>query len=343
MSKEKILSFIMPTYNSAEYISETLKSIVRMVNNNEEYVELILVDDGSNDNTIAIIENFAANHRFVKIIRNAHRGVSAARNLGINYAIGKYITFLDSDDYFSSNFVDIFIKLATSEADVIFADVKGINKNADLKNATESNKLDIIESLFKIGRFNIHPGIPAKFFKLSFFKEHKITYNSNMVLGEDMVVNVEAIVGANHIFLSKDEFYFVKESHSMRYFNKLNLLSQKVFLSVISEQLSSFKNKIRVNDILTIARLKAMSVIVERYFGPLYSTGNYKLLDLKEMLKNEVKNLGIDQAVKRSDFDKNLSLRYRVIRILLVLSAYGASIIFTYRLDQIKRYNRFRD
>ena len=64
---------------------------------------------------------------------------------------------------------------------------------------------------------------------------------------------------------------------------------------------------------------------------------------LKEMLKNEVKNLGIDQAVKRSDFDKNLSLRYRVIRILLVLSAYGASIIFTYRLDQIKRYNRFRD
>jgi glycosyltransferase involved in cell wall biosynthesis len=87
-----VVSVIIPAYNSAPYIRETLESVLSQTH---PPLEVIVVDDGSSDDTAAIVQSY--NGR-VRLLQQEHRGVSAARNLGIRQAQGDYVAFLDSDD-----------------------------------------------------------------------------------------------------------------------------------------------------------------------------------------------------------------------------------------------------
>lgn len=100
MENNDLVSIIIPVYNSSKYIEETIKSIEKQTYNN---YEAIFVDDGSNDNSIEIIEKYKVKNPEIKIIKIAHQGVSKARNIGIKEAKGRYLTFLDSDDIWLEN------------------------------------------------------------------------------------------------------------------------------------------------------------------------------------------------------------------------------------------------
>ena len=106
LMSDKFLSIVIPAYNSEKYIEKNLMFLSRQTSNN---FEVIVVDDGSTDNTCevseACLENFKINHRVIRCEEN--RGQSVARNIGINYSRGKYILFLDSDDFAENNLVQI--------------------------------------------------------------------------------------------------------------------------------------------------------------------------------------------------------------------------------------------
>ena len=90
------VSIIVPVYNVKKYITQCIDSVL-----NQEYIniELILIDDGSNDGSEIICEEYAQKDDRIKVIHKKNEGQSIARNLGIDIASGKYIFFLDSDDY----------------------------------------------------------------------------------------------------------------------------------------------------------------------------------------------------------------------------------------------------
>ena len=92
----KIISVIIPVYNVENYIEKCLNSIVNQTYNN---LEIIIIDDGSTDNSIAIAEKIAENDKRIRIISQVNQGVSSARNLGLDNASGEYILFIDSDDW----------------------------------------------------------------------------------------------------------------------------------------------------------------------------------------------------------------------------------------------------
>lgn len=98
----KKLSIISTFYNSAKYISKCLDTLVEQDIPESDY-EIILVDDGSPDNTIEIAEQYAAKHPNIRIIRQENKGVSEARNVGIRAAEGKYMCIVDPDDYIAKN------------------------------------------------------------------------------------------------------------------------------------------------------------------------------------------------------------------------------------------------
>lgn len=112
----KILSVIIPVYNLGNYVANPLNSLLPQAN---EKVEVLIIDDGSTDNTINIVEDIVKRYkdRDVKIIHKKNGGVSSARNLGIKRANGKYIYFLDGDDFVSNDFVSRV--LAFQEFDVL--------------------------------------------------------------------------------------------------------------------------------------------------------------------------------------------------------------------------------
>lgn len=109
------LSIIIPTYNREKYIEECIQTAAMQCNYDNE---IIVVDDGSTDNTIRILENSAIK---VKILRQKHLGACAARNYGLQNAVGEYITFLDSDDYYIKDMLgEMIYSTDSNDSDIIF-------------------------------------------------------------------------------------------------------------------------------------------------------------------------------------------------------------------------------
>ncbi|MCC9137341.1 glycosyltransferase family 2 protein [Pontibacter silvestris] len=115
-----LVSVIMPAYNAGKYIAESIKSVVL-----QTYVnwELIVIDDGSTDNTASLVKGFVRSDCRIKYLYQENGKQGKARNTGISAAKGKYIAFIDSDDLWLSEKLEIQIKcFSKSEADLIFSD-----------------------------------------------------------------------------------------------------------------------------------------------------------------------------------------------------------------------------
>ena len=96
-TKSPLVSVVMPTYNAAEYLPETLAGLTKQTFSN---FEVIFVDDGSQDGTVALLQDFAAKDGRAIVLQQEHQYAGAARNLGMRHARGKYFLFLDADDFF---------------------------------------------------------------------------------------------------------------------------------------------------------------------------------------------------------------------------------------------------
>ena len=114
------LSIIMPIYNTGKYLHKCIKSILSQTLTN---FELILVDDGSVDESGQICDEYAAKDARIKVIHKKNEGVSIARNTGIEVAAGEYIGFIDSDDWIESDMYEKLYNLAKSkECDIVMCD-----------------------------------------------------------------------------------------------------------------------------------------------------------------------------------------------------------------------------
>lgn len=112
-----ILSIIMPIYNVESYVEQCLVSIINQDNSN---FELIIIDDGSKDKSLSICEKYARIDKRIYIYQKENGGLSSARNLGISKVRGKYIAFVDSDDYISSNMFKTLVDTAQQyDADIV--------------------------------------------------------------------------------------------------------------------------------------------------------------------------------------------------------------------------------
>lgn len=112
---EKV-SVIIPAYNAEKYIKECLDSVL---NQTYKDVELVIVNDGSKDGTKSILDTYAARHCNIKVIHTENGGVSRARNIGLDYAMGDYVMFLDSDDLLVANAIEILLSdLKNNAADI---------------------------------------------------------------------------------------------------------------------------------------------------------------------------------------------------------------------------------
>lgn len=114
------ISIIIPAYNVDKYIEKCIDSVLRQTYKN---FEVIVVDDGSTDNTAFIVDNFENMDKRIKVIHKENCGLSAARNTGLKVATGKYIMFLDSDDWIEEKCCSIALNsLVSSNADIVIFD-----------------------------------------------------------------------------------------------------------------------------------------------------------------------------------------------------------------------------
>ena len=96
------ISVIMPVYNTSQYLRRSIESVL---NQTYKDFELICINDGSTDNSLEILQEYATHDPRIKIINQENKGLSGARNSALEIAQGEWITFVDSDDFITNNFI----------------------------------------------------------------------------------------------------------------------------------------------------------------------------------------------------------------------------------------------
>ena len=113
MENRGLVSVIVPVYNTENYIGRCINSILQQ---SYSFFELLLIDDGSSDDSGLIVEEYAKKDSRIHVFHQVNAGVSAARNLGIKEAHGEYVTFIDSDDYINK---DCLLNLVVPDYDLV--------------------------------------------------------------------------------------------------------------------------------------------------------------------------------------------------------------------------------
>ena len=204
--KLPLVSVVIPVYNVEKYLEECLNTIINQTYSN---IEVIVVNDGSTDSSGVIAEKFLTIDSRLTVIHKVNGGLSDARNAGMSIATGKYITFIDSDDYVDYHFVETLTELAEK----INADIVQSNNSRDPSRlGTGSKKYSVMhgnEAFVKLMKYKtISPTAWAKLYKLSIFSNNDLKFPVGR-LHEDTALLYKLIYHANKIIhLDRTLYYY---------------------------------------------------------------------------------------------------------------------------------------
>lgn len=195
-----LLSIIIPVYNVEKYLQKCLESIIFQLTIEEE---LIILNDGSTDNSKKICEKYKGEN--IKFIDKENEGCSITRNKGVEIAKGKYVWFIDSDDFIEDNSIKEIRKIINKEeVDVILFGcnkLEGLETKKFIPSRENYTKYTIYEEP------DIFNGVCTKIYKASIIKEKGIKFNPISQMGEDLVFNFKYFFYANKIQIIKKSFY----------------------------------------------------------------------------------------------------------------------------------------
>ena len=194
-NEKKLISIVIPVYNAEMTIKQCLESIICQVN---EDVEILLVNDGSTDNSESICNSYVEKYSFISLINKNNGGVSSARNEGIKNARGKYLITLDSDDELSKDAICILKRYLPCNDLIaygyrqrqIYTEKKIVENDVWFDNKLE---FSIIEKT-NFPEFYCRALLSSpcnKVYDLSIIKKQKIYYDESISLGEDLLFNIK--------------------------------------------------------------------------------------------------------------------------------------------------------
>ncbi len=216
-----LVSVIVPVYNTKEcYLSKCIKSLTL-----QDYIniEIILVDDGSNEITAELCDNIAFENDKIKVFHKTNGGVSSARNLGLEKAEGEYILFVDSDDWVDTDYVSTLLN-ATQNFNADMAITKFYYEPSNVVNCIEEYSTQIFnnnELVFNIvSSEQIGGFLCNKIFKAKLIKS-KLDTNLHYCEDLDFVLNYAKSV-KTAIFINKQTYHYFKNEGSVTAFGNYN-------------------------------------------------------------------------------------------------------------------------
>lgn len=239
--KNQMVSVIVPIYNAEEYLERCINSILSQSYTN---IEIILVDDGSIDSSPIICDNYEQKDKRIKVIHQKNSGVSVARNNGVLSANGKYITFIDSDDW-----IDIdAIKHMVSTIQKTQADLVEIGIEHVYETGSEVRKVENIEFLKTSDIFvwynEYYPylwSVWGALYLTDLVKEN-IRFSANMTFGEDNLFNLEYLSICNSVCIINEIGYYYNRANEISAGCKCHQNMDDYMLLVADKTISLLKN-----------------------------------------------------------------------------------------------------
>lgn len=264
--EEDQVSIIIPIYNEEDKIIRNIESVL---NSDYENIQIILVNDNSSDNTIKILNRYILEEERIVLINNEkNMGAAFSRNIALDKATGKYVIFLDADDWIEPDFVSTLVQNANKDN----LDIVQINyikeekdqsipqKHFKVKKEIYSGKEDILENIKAVisnnkledSYFSHIRSISGKIFKRSLIeKKEKIRFKEDLVLSENIFFNLEYMLRAKKIkYIQKYLIHFTKDKSSITN----SYIEEEKIKKEVKRSIKYMKESIR--DVKTIYKLE---------------------------------------------------------------------------------------
>lgn len=248
MKDNSLISLIIPVYNTSEYLSRAVESAISQTLQN---IELILVDDGSNDGSEEICNSYARKHKNVHVLHKENDGVTSARKRGLNVARGDYIGFMDSDDWIEPNMYENLLSLAIiHDADIVcsgyYMDSRDTIEIDGLPEGLYDDKLFLMNNLIYLENTE-EKGIDAsnwsKLFRKSVLYDNYMNLDNAITLSEDMAVTIASILDSKRVFISHKSYY-----HYTKRKDSATASSDPLFFERISKMLEYVREKLSLTE-----------------------------------------------------------------------------------------------
>ena len=322
MNNNDLISIIVPVYNVEPYLSKCLNSIINQTYRN---LEIILVDDGSTDNSGKICDEYKLNDNRIKVIHQENHGIGFVRNIGLKECTGKFVAFVDSDDYIANDMIYIlYNKIIEYGADISCCANYRIERNNNIKisGANFKNKEVFCKNeIFK----NYLQGVFGfclwnKLFKHALIKNMQFSRNR---VGEDMIFLTQAFNYAGLVCGCDNAlYYYVKRETSLT--ESMKKSNNKIEIFRVNKQIFEFiKNNKK--DCLKIAVNNYVRFLTELYQN-IYLKKNSEILkkliiEEKAVNREEIKSFIDIKGTKKVKVYCLLYCRY-LFPVLVIYEKY---------------------
>ena len=208
-------SIIIPVYNAEKYLDDCLKSVL---SENRDDIEIIAVDDGSRDKSPMILKQWKKTDSRLKVISQKNSGVSAARNNGILSASGKWILFVDSDDYFLDSPFEKFDRLIEDYPNCkLFIYNTSLEKEINIESDREElmlATLGVKETKRQYSEILFLATVWGKLYNTEMLKKQNLCFDTELVMGEDMFFNMQVELLIDKIVTFNHNFYYYRPNQN---------------------------------------------------------------------------------------------------------------------------------
>lgn len=322
------VSIVVPIYNVECYIDQCINSLINQTYKN---IEIILVNDGSPDNSPFIADRYAEKDPRIHVIHKKNGGLSDARNVGLSLSRGKYICFVDSDDYVELEMIEKTVsQMLVSQVDVLiyglYNEIHDEVGNIINKNTVSINPDDPYSVMSVIGyAWN-------KLYNTDFLKKNKLQFEKGLALVEDIVFNEKVFSVSNRIeyldvplyhYVSRKRLTLVKKYHADSYaLYKKGFYARRKLMSIL------FEKNYELNNLIAKSQLDGIRYCCSNMF---HYTNDLTFIEkynnIKEMLEDS-------ETIKQMSYVKTDNLYDKFI-LFIIKNKLSFCLLILYSLSSI--------
>jgi len=232
-----LISIIIPVFNTEKYLPRCIKSVLAQ---NFLNFELIIVNDGSFDNSLQVIKKYADIDNRIFILDKKNEGVNIARKLGVEHARGEWVCFVDSDDELPQNSINALYENINSDVDVIIGSYIVYGERYTRYRYKQYRKIKSKKYNKDLVKLKISPAPWGRLYRKSLFNHYIFDLPSCVTKGEDFIMNVRLGQNANNIIQLSDivyhYYYRVGSAASKKYDAEYEYFYNKLLLKSVSPQ-----------------------------------------------------------------------------------------------------------
>lgn len=242
------ISAIVPIYNTEKYIKKCIDSLLAQTIND---IEIILIDDGSSDNSGKICDVYAEKYKNIRVIHQENQGVSAARNAGIKAAKGEYLGFVDSDDWVEPETYQAMVKkLEEEDGSICYCVCRYENEDIVKYYPGTENQMNAENALRLLAKGDFISSVDTSLYRKSDI--HGVLFHEDIIYWEDLDFQIYALISVRSVVIEYNPFYHVTKHDKSATANKVsktNLsclkIAEKLMTANVSESMRWIVDTVR--------------------------------------------------------------------------------------------------